>query len=129
VWTGASSLDQLSCLRSLITSKPLGVTRGSAISDHRKRLQYVSTIRQTIPEPVRQEYRDEIEALVQELRKLLPQFRIKMDNNQYASVRQEVMCLEVYACDDSLDLFALEALRQHLESHRKMFATALGESA
>lgn len=89
----------------------------------------VSMITETVPEFVRQEYRDETTSVVKELSMLLPQFKINVDAHLHAFSRSEAMRLTVHTCDDTLEIYALETLRQHLEEHRKMFTSVLTDSA
>ena len=89
----------------------------------------VSTLTQAIPEFMRQEYHNEINAIVEELNGLLPQLRIQVGVNFHALAHNEVMRLTVYACDDSLDLNALGVLRRHLARHQQMFNSMLADPA
>lgn len=87
----------------------------------------VSTVKRVLPEHVRAAYRNEMKPLVTELHARLPRLRGCASPAQYAAERAEVMVLTACFCDDTLDLYALEALLQQLKGHRRVFATALGE--
>ena len=78
----------------------------------------VSTVTRALPEHVRGAYRDEMKPLVAALHARLPRLR----------GRAEVMVLTACYCDDTLDIYALESLLRRLRGHRRVFATALGES-
>lgn len=66
-------------------------------------------------------------AILAELHALLPDFRGRVRPAEYAAERAEVMVLTACFCDDTLDVYALEALLQRLKGHRRVFAAALGE--
>lgn len=87
----------------------------------------VSTFRKALPEYVRQEYDREIKPLIRELHALLPHLRKRVSAAHYAKERDELMLLTACFCDDSLDIYALEALVRHLKWCRRIFVTALAE--
>lgn len=87
----------------------------------------VSTVKRALPEHIRQEYRNEIKPLIEKMQALLPLYQRCVDSIQYSDKRDELMVLATCFSDDSLDIYGLESLVQHLKKHQQVFATALGE--
>ena len=87
----------------------------------------VSTVEATLPEHVRQAYRNEMEPIITALHTRLPRLRGCASPAQYAKERAELMILTACYGDDALDIYALEALLRALKGHRRVFAAALDE--
>ena len=85
----------------------------------------VATESRPLPKHVRQAYLRQMQPIIRELHRLLPAYRRCVGQAQYDTGRSDLMRLTACFCDDSLSIFALEALLQNLKWHQQMFATAL----
>jgi len=82
-----------------------------------------------ILEQLRELYRAEIDWVIREIYRLLPDYRSRVDGETYSCDRAKLMLVRAYLCSAPMTVESLETSLKYLLKQQQLFAGALNEDA